>query len=422
MMEESWATSYKVILERFPRSHTNGAANRVTERHIAYLWVPDFAATVARNADEGLGKAPLILTDERERVLAADAQAARHGVTLAMAVRQAAARCPQAIMHPATRYPLWEAQDLLLERVKRAGDRWQPAGLGCAYLDVSEIDKDLLRWCQALADEVRGLGVAPALGLTSGKFGAVVAGQVAGWNTALLIADRAQPAFLASQPITHLPLDADALTQLSHLGIRTLGQFARLPATSVLTRFGQTGRTAQHWAQGGDDRPVLPPWDARGVSARVEFDGPLVDRDRLLAALTRQTELLLAPVRAQLEAVGRLTLMVTRADGRVIPTTHTFPLPTAAAEPIRLGLIAALDRVVWAGQGAVEVSLTLADLTDPPAQQLALFDFQREERERLAALLDRLAVRFGADAFRLAALADPDNPLPERRVAWQRFA
>ena len=393
----------------------------MTKNRIAYLRVPEFATIVARRADKSLSKNPLILIDERDQVLAVDTPAARHGVMLAMTARQAAAHCPQAMIKPAAHYPLWEAQDVLLAHVERAVHRWQPAGLGCAYLDVGEADRDLLPWCQALADGIRDLGVLPALGLTGGKFGAAVAGQMAGWNTALLVTAPAQSAFLAPQPITHLPLDAGALAQLRHLGIRTLGQFARLPVTGVLTRFGPMGRTAQRWANGEDDRPVVPPWEERAVSARIEFDGPLNDRERLLAALVRHAELLLGPVRDQLLTVGSMTLTVTRADGRVFPVTHHFPLPVVGAEPIRLGLVSTLDRVVWAEQGALEVNLKLANLTDPPARQLTLFDFQNEERDRLKETLTQLAARFDADAFRMATLVDPDNALPERRATWQRF-
>ena len=97
------------------------------------------------------------------------------------------------------------------------------------------------------------------------------------------------------------------------------------------------------------------------------------------------------------------------------------PQPTAAAEPIRLALAAAVARVAWHDEGAAEIVLTLAGITDAPGGQLTLFDLTPDSRARLSATLDRLAARFGADAFRLASLTDPDNPLPERRASWQNF-
>jgi protein ImuB len=266
--------------------------------------------------------------------------------------------------------------------------------------------------------EVRQLGWEPLLGATNSKFGAAIAGRVAKEQAVLLVPPPAQRAFLAGQPVPTLPLDADVLLQLRHLGIRTLGQFARLPATGVLTRFGPAGRTAQRWAQGLDDRPVVPPWESPEVSARIEFDPPLIDHDRLLAALTHRTAKLLDPLRDRLQAIARILLHVTRTDGRVITVVHIFPTPTAASEPVRLALASLLARMTWNRQGAAEIGLTLAGITDAPGQQLILFDVQDNSRAHLTSLLDRLAARYGAEAFRLASLADPDHLLLERRAAF----
>ena len=107
--------------------------------------------------------------------------------------------------------------------------------------------------------------------------------------------------------------------------------------------------------------------------------------------------------------------------GGVFPITHIFPLPTAAVEPVHLALASLLKRAPWDGQGVSEITLTLAGITDAPGQQLTLFDTAEgssDSRARLTAILDRLSARFGADAFRLAMLADPDHPLPERRAAF----
>ncbi len=396
-----------------------------TRRSIAYLWAPYFGVSVARRSAPQLAGRPLALLDDGGRVLATDALALQAGIGAGLTERQAAARCPAAALLPAARFPLWEAQEAFLDRVKEATDRWQPDGLGRVYLQApfavqeGRTVEELVGWCQAVASAVRALGWRPALGATGSKFGASVAGQVAWENAALLLAPVAQRDFLAGQPAALLPLDADALLQLRHLGIRTLGQYARLPATGVLTRFGQAGRTAQRWAQGLDDRPVVPPWESPEVAARLEFDAPLADGEILLAALLRQAERLLGPLRDRLQAAARLELRITRADGRTLPLAHIFPQPTAAAAAVRLALAGLLARAPWAGQGATEITLTLAGITDTPGQQLMLFaDTHDDNRARLTATLDRLAARFGADAFRLASLADPDNLLLERRAAF----
>ncbi|MCX6029393.1 MAG: hypothetical protein NT169_08835, partial [Chloroflexi bacterium] len=68
----------------------------MTERRIAYLWVPYFGTGVARRAEPALGAGPLALLDEQGRVLAADAPATQAGIRPGLTERQAAARCPAA--------------------------------------------------------------------------------------------------------------------------------------------------------------------------------------------------------------------------------------------------------------------------------------------------------------------------------------
>jgi hypothetical protein len=93
-------------------------------------------------------------------------------------------------------------------------------------------------------------------------------------------------------------------------------------------------------------------------------------------------------------------------------------------------LAAALDRLTWDEQPAVEITLTLGDIRDGPVQQLTLFDASlwsaedgdaRHNRAALRAVLDQLAARYGPDAFRMAILNNAGHPLPERRAGWRPF-
>ena len=95
-------------------------------------------------------------------------------------------------------------------------------------------------------------------------------------------------------------------------------------------------------------------------------------------------------------------------------------MPTAVGSSVKLALDRVLGRVEWNGEGATDVSLTLGDITDAPAQQLSLLDTPTP-RETLAATLESLAARYGRNAFCMALLTEPDHPLPERRASWQKF-
>ena len=109
------------------------------ERQIAYLWVPDFGPRIARQAEPQLAGQPLALLDAQGRVVAADAGAGQAGVVAGLTARQVAARCPEATLTSAARFPIWEAQEQLLARIASYTDRWQPDGLGRVYLDATTV-------------------------------------------------------------------------------------------------------------------------------------------------------------------------------------------------------------------------------------------------------------------------------------------
>jgi protein ImuB len=393
-----------------------------TVHRIAYLDAADLGAALALRHEPSLAERPLALLNEREQVLAVNDRATAAGIRIGQSERQAVARAPRLVTRPADRYPIWETQAELLARVARYAGRWQPAGLGAAYLDLAGIGGDLTSWSQALVADVRNLGLSCGLGLTSGKFSAQIAGQTAPHATRLLTDPAAERAFIEPQPVTWLPLCVEAVRHLLHLGVRTLGAYGRLPTAGVLARFGVPGGAAQRWAQGHDDRPVLLPAELPHVALRIEFDAPVVDQDILLASLLRRAAPRLTQLQARWQAVGRLTLTVTRADGRLLPSQHAFPRPTAALAPIRATLNTLLERIAWRDAGASELMLTLEELTDAPAQQLTLWEEATSPRATLAALLSQLTPRFGPQTFQMAALVEPSHPLPERRASWQAFA
>lgn len=391
-------------------------------QRIAYLDAADLGAMLVLCREPDLAAQPLALLDGRGQVLAVNDRGAAAGIAIGQGERQAAARAPRLVTRPADRYPLWETQAALLAAVARYAGRWQPVGLGAAYLDLAGIAGDLTSWSQALSADVGKLGLSCGLGLASGKFSAQIAGQTTPHTVRLLAEPAAERAFVEPQPVTWLPLGADALRHLLHLGVRTLGAYGRLPPAGVLARFGAVGATAQRWAQGHDDRPVLLPAELPHVALRVEFDAPVADREILLASLLRQAAPRLAQLQARCQAIGRLTLMITRGDGRLLSNQHTFPRPTAALAPIRATLDALLERTTWRDAGASDSTLTLAEITDAPAPQLTLWAEATNPRAALTALVSQLAPRFGPQTFQMAALVAPSHPLPERRACWQAFA
>ncbi|HEV8278928.1 MAG TPA: DNA polymerase Y family protein [Streptosporangiaceae bacterium] len=134
-----------------------------------------------------------------------------------------------------------------------------------------------------IIEAVAGGGFACQVGIADGLFAALLA---AGHAQRPRDTRRAQPgavmrvppghtrAFLAPLPVS--VLDSPDLTDLlPRLGIRTLGEFASLPAAEVANRFGTPGVIAHRLARGLDRRPLAPRPPSADLSVGQEFDPPV---------------------------------------------------------------------------------------------------------------------------------------------------
>jgi hypothetical protein len=94
-----------------------------------------------------------------------------------------------------------------------------------------------------------------------------------------------------------------------------------------------------------------------------------------------------------------------------------FPEPTAEAEAIERLLLARLERTPPPAPVA-RLELELAGVTAATGQQLPLFVPQAARNARLGWQLARLALTYGEDRVRRAAVVDPAAPVAERRWTW----
>ena len=102
------------------------------------------------------------------------------------------------------------------------------------------------------------------VGVADGLFAAGLAARLAPVGEALVVAKGGSAEFLAPLSVKVLDNRADLADLLVRLGLKTLGDFAALPAPSVLGRFGAEGLAAHRLARGLAERTVrgrVPPPD-----------------------------------------------------------------------------------------------------------------------------------------------------------------
>src|SRR5215831_9953704 len=120
-----------------------------------------------------------------------------------------------------------------------------------------------------IIEAVTGGGSAGQAGIADGLFAAQLAARAAAPVTVVPPGQARE--FLAPYPVSVLDgagLDSGGMTELlPRLGIVTLGDLARLPASQAVNRFGVAGGIAHRLARGLDPRPLAarPPGRTRGV-------------------------------------------------------------------------------------------------------------------------------------------------------------
>lgn len=390
---------------------------------ILYCTVPHFAAALVRRDDPSLQNRPLVLIGPQERVFAVSVEAAECGVVAGLTARVAEIRCPEARLLEADVAAHRQEVETLLQLLERSSPRVEPHGWGAAYVDLGDLARDHtagVALCSEIGRAVRrelGETLQPALGWDQSKFTAQAAARRTQPGRLLAVAAVRERSFLKPLPVALLPLGEDPLRRLGFLGLRTLGQYAVLPTAAVWQQFGRAGQLAQRYARGEDDRPVVPRCQERRLTAACEFDVPLAERERLLAALTHLVSPLLAELRGELQACAQVRLTVRFADGTAQERQRAFLFPTVEEARITLALGQLLDTLRWQA-GAEGLAVALERIQDAVAEQLSLFPAESEKERKLREVQEYLASRFGAHRLRRAVLAQPGAPLSEWQVGW----
>ncbi|GGC19662.1 hypothetical protein GCM10011371_04190 [Novosphingobium marinum] len=401
-------------------------------RRILAIWCRRLAIDRWRLAEgigegEGADAAPLALIAETAhgpRITAANGMGAAGGARQGMMLADARTLCPELAVAPAD-----PASDLaFLERLALWAQRWgpwsaldPPDGIVVDVTGVSHLfggERSLVADTKA-AFEKRGIAVRLAIAPTAGAAWAL---SHHGPDGAILKPRDDAAARLADLPVAALRLDDDTLTVLKRLGLKRLCDLhgvarealvrrfrnRRAPAASPLVRMDQLlGRVPE---------PLLPVVSVEVPLVQRRLMEPIRHRDLLDRVVADLAEDLARQLEGRGEGARRLELGMWRVDGEVV--TRRLELAAASREPAHIaGLFGRKLDDVDAGFGIELVRLRSA-WTEPLA--LGQGDFEEAAETHgtsLAACIDRLSVRLGAEAVRRPV--PHASHLPERAQRWQ---
>jgi len=263
---------------------------------VLVTWCPDWPVVAALADAGGPTRLPAaVLADNR--VVACNEAARSNGIHRRMRRRDAQACCPELMLLPAS--PERDAREF--EPVLAAVEALRPgvASLRPGLLAARAPGRfygDEEGAAATIAECVVATGVRDCrIGIADELFTAEQAARTVGCQEWRIVPAGESGAFLRDLPIDVLD-DADLVGLLQRLGLRTLGDFAALPAREVSTRFGSHGAKLHRLARGSDTTvPAVrtPPPD---LVAEVGFEPPLASVEAVCFSVRRTAEDLIGRV------------------------------------------------------------------------------------------------------------------------------
>jgi protein ImuB len=373
------------------------------------VWCPDWPVIAAEIVEGVMASGPVVVL-HGNRVLACSEAARADGVRRGLRRREAQSRCPQVIVvehDPGRDARAFEPVVAAVEEVAVGVEVIRPGACALAARGPARYFGGEEEAAERIVEQVaQACAVESQVGIADGVFAAGLAARAG-----RIVASERTREFLSEVPVE--ALDRPELTDLlRRLGIKTLGDFAALPAADVLTRFGFDGALAHRLAGGYDHRPLAvrkPPPD---LDVTEEYDEPLERVDVAAFAGRVLAERLHDRLAAHGLACTRLGIEAVTADGQELHRVwrHDGMLTAAAiAERVRWqldGWLTGARRGAPAKPtaGLVRLRLIPDGVLVHLGLQPGLWGDAGAERERAHRALSRIQGLLGPDAVVTAVL------------------
>jgi len=375
-----------------------------------------FFVSVEELYDPSLKGKPVVVggrPNERGVVSAASYAARKFGVHSAMPLRTAYKLCPQAIFvdgHP-SRYR--EYSQKVYEVLHSFSPLVEMASIDEAYLDITGTQRlygPPLRAAHLLHDRMKtATRLNCSIGIAASRLVAKISSDQAKPNGVLWVIPGQEAAFLAPLDVRKVPGVGKVTERNLHLlGIRKVGDLARLDEAFLEERFGKWGMALAGKSRGQDaggwyDTDIGENTGPKSVSHEHTFSEDTADVAQLEAMLARLSEMVGRRLREGGLHARTIQLKLRYSDFSTITRAHSLAratqLDNELADEIR-----ALFHANWKPGAAVRLLGVHASGWAEGEEQLDLLGDGKHERwQQALAAADRMRDKFGESAVSLAA-------------------
>ena len=374
-----------------------------------------FAAVEQRDHPEYRGKPVIVGADPRNGkgrgiVATCSYEARKFGIHSAQPISEAWRLCPQGIyVHPEmNKYA--RASERMLAVLLEFTDLVEQVSIDEAFLDVTGSSR-LLGSGVEIARKIKerihqDQRLTASVGVAANKFVAKVASDLRKPDGLVVVEPGHEEAFLAPLEIRRLwGVGAKTEAQLHRIGVREIGQLARLERADLIRRLGKSGEHLWQLAHGIDDRVVSPEEGFKSIGHEITFDRDTADRELLHDTLLGLAEKVAQRLRSHGASGRTITVKLREADFSTFTRRVTLSKPADTTEKIFPVAWKLMQLLIRTGKLVRLIGIYASNLATPEdAGQLQLFDSIPEKDRRLASALDSITHRYGDGAITRATL------------------
>jgi DNA polymerase-4 len=373
---------------------------------ILHVDLDAFYASVEQLDDPTLRGRPVIVggIGARGVVSAASYEARRFGVHSAMPMGRARSLCPTGV-YLAPRFERYSMKSRevmgILESVTPLVEQ---LSIDEAFLDVSGARR-LLGTGTEIAAKVRSrvrieAGLVASVGVATTKFLAKLASDLAKPNGLLVVEPGTERAFLSPLPVTRLwGVGPATLERIERMAVRTIGELAALPESSLTAALGTSLGTRLHaLATNVDPRAVVPEREAKSIGAEETYAIDLRNRPACDQELVRLVDRVSARLRRAQLAARTVTLKIRFEDFETRTRSHTVPAATDVSTVFLATARELLDELDCS-RGVRLLGVSLSQL-EPPGPAQGVFALDEEGASAHARVERRAAVEHAVNAVR----------------------
>jgi nucleotidyltransferase/DNA polymerase involved in DNA repair len=354
-------------------------------------------------------------------VAAASYEARKFGVRSALPIARAYQLCPQAIYLPPDMAKYARVSERIMEVLRGFTDLVEPLSIDEAFLDVSgslRLHGSGREIAQAIKKRIREAEqLSCSIGIAPNKFLAKVASDLSKPEGLIEVRPGEEESFLRELPVERLwGVGPKTAQSLHELGLRTIGDLARLSEPDLAERFGKHGQHLYQLARGRDPRPVVCEHEAKSIGHETTFAEDTGDAEELRATLLELAQGVARRLRAQ-RLLGRTITLKFRDEDFVTRTrARTLSEPTDDGRVLYETARDLLERLDSGGKKVRLLGISAGKLEslDARPRQLGLFDSRGEEdrSRKLNRTVDALVERFGDGALTRGSLVRKEKPDP----------